>query len=191
MFKQFLTLFLAIWGIMPITASEQKTLPTVIILLGPPGSGKGTQATDLSRAKGIPHISTGDLFRDNLKNGTPLGLQAKQYLDKGQLVPDSLVLDILFDRVSQPDCLKGYILDGVPRNISQTHELEDYFRDKVKLVVVNFSVPDDAVVKRLSGRLVCKKCNKVYHIETSPLKKQVSAMFVEVRFIKDQTIILT
>ena len=143
---------------------------TVYIFLGPPGSGKGTQAVEWSKLKKIPTISTGDLFRENLKNKTPLGIQAKQYLDKGQLVPDSLVLDILFDRTSQPDCKNGYILDGVPRNISQAHELEDYLRNKANISVINFVVPDDVVVNRLSGRLVCRACGRTYQKETSPSK---------------------
>jgi len=168
--RLFLSLLLAFGSFMSASVA-QEVQKTVIILLGAPGSGKGTQASELSKVKKIPHISTGDLFRDNLKNKTELGLQAQQYLDKGQLVPDSLVLDILFDRVSQPDCKHGYVLDGVPRNITQAHELEDYFRNKTNLIVVNLAVSDDIVINRLSGRLVCRQCNRVFHKDTSPLSK--------------------
>ena len=168
-----LSLLLALGSFMAPAAAQETNIaknPIVYVLLGPPGSGKGTQAVELSKLKRIPHISTGDLFRENLKNKTALGLQAQQYLDKGQLVPDSLVLDILFDRVSQPDCKDGYILDGVPRNITQAHELEDYLRNKATLQVINFVVPDDVVVNRLSGRLVCRKCGRTYQKETTPPK---------------------
>lgn len=149
--------------------SANKT--TVIILLGPPGSGKGTLAEEFSRIKNIPHISTGDLFYENLHNQTEHGLQAKRYLDKGQLVPDTLVLDILFDRVSLPDCQNGFILDGIPRNIAQVHELEDYLRDKATIVAVKLAVDDDTVIMRLTGRLLCQKCRRVSHKELSPPKQ--------------------
>ena len=145
--------------------------PLVIIMLGAPGSGKGTQAVQLSKELGIPHISTGDLLRENIKNGTELGKQAKAYMDKGQLSPDELILDILFDRIARPDCANGYILDGVPRNTSQAHEIEDTLRGKARFLVVNLKVADDEVVRRLSGRLTCKQCNRIYHKELNPPKQ--------------------
>ncbi len=136
---------------------------TVIVLLGPPGSGKGTLAKELSKVKKVPHISTGDLFYENLKNKTELGLQAQHFLDKGQLVPDSLVLDLLYDRILNSDCEHGYILDGIPRNIAQVHELEDFLRNKGTIIVLNLDVPDDVVLNRLSGRLICENCHHVWH----------------------------
>ncbi len=154
----------------PMQLFAANSEPTVIILLGPPGSGKGTQAVELSKAFGIPQISTGDLFRENIKNETPLGKEAKSYLDKGALVPDELVLDLLFDRTQKPDCAKGYLLDGFPRTTAQAHELEDSLRGKVHFIVFNLKVPDSEVIRRLSGRLVCKQCNRVYHKDTTPPK---------------------
>jgi len=148
-----------------------KNTPVVIIMLGAPGSGKGTQAVQISKKLGVPHISTGDLLRDNIRNGTELGKQAKAYMDKGQLSPDELILDILFDRIAKPDCASGYILDGVPRTTSQAHELEDTLRGKVRFVVVNLKAADDVVVKRLSGRLTCKQCNRIYQKDTNPPKQ--------------------
>ena len=142
--------------------------PTVFIMLGPPGSGKSSLASKLSKDKNIPHISTGDLFYDNVKNDTPLGQKAKLYLDKGQLVPDSLVLDILYDRIFDPDCEKGYILDGIPRNITQVHEMEDYLRHKANVLAFRINVSDDEVISRLSGRLLCPKCHQVYNKNVSP-----------------------
>ncbi len=139
--------------------------PTIIILLGPPGAGKSTIAEVLSLEKNIPHISTGDLFYDNLAHQTELGMQVQRYLDRGQLVPDDLVLDIMYDRVSKPDCEKGYILDGIPRNIAQVHELEDYLRNKAEVVAIKLLVNDDTVVNRLGGRLFCTNCHHVWNKE--------------------------
>lgn len=158
----------------PVSANTPSTneKPIVIILLGAPGSGKGTQAVELSRAFKLPHISTGDLFRENIKNETPIGQQVKSYLDKGALVPDELVFDILFDRISKPDCQKGYILDGFPRTSAQAHELEDSLRNKAQFAIFNLKVDDDVVIRRLSGRLVCKKCNRVYHKDSNPPKAE-------------------
>jgi len=153
---------------MPASDAKQ----TVIILLGPPGSGKGTLATELSKSKNLPHISTGDLFYENLRNKTELGLQAQHHLDKGHLVPDSLVLDIMYDRISQPDCSQGYILDGIPRNIAQVHEIEDYLRDKATILVIKLTVSDETVIVRLSGRLLCQKCHHVWHKEITAPKQE-------------------
>lgn len=139
----------------------------VIILLGPPGSGKGTQAVKLSKQQGIPHISTGDLFRENMSKNTPLGQKAKTYIEKGQLVPDGIVLDMVFDRVSKKDCEKGYLLDGSPRTIPQAEALDRLLKDE-KVIVLNLDVSDDLIVKRISGRLTCSKCGNVHNLYFSP-----------------------
>lgn len=147
---------------------KTNSLPRVVILLGPPGSGKGTQAVRLTKELGIPHISTGDLFRENIGNGTELGKKAKSYMDAGKLVPDEVVLDMLFDRVSRPDCAKGYLLDGFPRTIPQAEALDKFLKGKAELVVINLDVPDEAIVKRISGRLTCKDCGNIQNRYFSP-----------------------
>lgn len=144
---------------------------TVIILLGPPGSGKGTQAVRLSKELGLPHISTGDLFRENMKQDTALGQQAKTFIDAGRLVPDDLVLKMLFDRVSKNDSVKGYLLDGFPRTIPQAEVLQDHLKGKVDLRVLNLLVGDDIIIKRVSGRMTCKTCGTVYNRYFSPPMK--------------------
>lgn len=155
-----------------MTASnEQDNKQTVIILLGAPGSGKGTLAAELSKKKQLPHISTGDLFFQNVRNKTELGMQARSFLDKGQLVPDDLVLDIVYDRISQPDCAKGYILDGIPKNIAQVHELEDYLRNKASVIAIKLAVSDEVAIARLTGRMLCLKCNHVWNKELSAPKE--------------------
>jgi len=140
--------------------------PTVIILLGAPGAGKGTQAKRLSAARSLPHVSTGDLFRENIGKGTELGKQVKSYLDQGILVPDEVVLDMLFDRVSQPDCARGYVLDGFPRTGPQAEALAARLDEEP--VVVNIAVADETIVGRAAGRLVCRKCGNVQHAEFAP-----------------------
>lgn len=145
-------------------------LSIVIILLGPPGSGKGTQAIEISKQKNIPHISTGDLFRENIGNNTELGKEARNYMDKGQLVPDELVLNMLFDRVSRLDCKSGYVLDGFPRTIPQAEALDKYLKDKSQVIALNLEVPDEVIVKRIEGRLTCKSCGSMFHREYSPPK---------------------
>lgn len=143
----------------------------VIVLLGPPGSGKGTQAVRLSQSLGIPHISTGDIFRYNIKNQTPLGLKVKEYLDAGKLVPDSVTLDMLFDRLKQDDCKKGYLLDGVPRTVFQAETIQAYLSKLPhRLVVFNLSVSDAEVLKRITGRRTCQQCGKIYHVDTNAPK---------------------
>jgi len=143
----------------------------VIVLLGPPGSGKGTQAVRLGQALGVPHISTGDIFRFNIKSQTPLGLKVKEYLDAGKLVPDSVTLDMLFDRLQQPDCKKGFLLDGVPRTVSQAEAIEKYLtKIPHRLVVFNLRVSDAEVLKRITGRRTCQQCGKIYHVDTNPPK---------------------
>lgn len=137
--------------------------PVVVILLGPPGAGKGTHAGPLSKGLGIPHISTGDLFRENIRAQTPLGDEAKGYIDKGHLVPDELVLDMLFSRVESADCKEGYILDGFPRTIAQAKALDQRLGNKAHILVLNFQLSDEVIIERITGRLVCKTCSKPYH----------------------------
>lgn len=144
----------------------------IVIMLGAPGSGKGTQASQASKALGIPHISTGDLFRENLKQDTALGKQVRSYMDSGRLVPDDLVLAMLFDRLELPDCSKGYLLDGFPRTIHQAESLETYLSSKGKVTVLNLKCSDESVVKRISGRLTCSHCGLVYNKYFSPSKKE-------------------
>jgi adenylate kinase len=142
----------------------------VLILFGPPGAGKGTQASRLSAALGLPHVSTGDLFRENRSQGTPLGKQAQTYMDAGQLVPDEVVLDMLFDRVSRPDCAEGYLLDGFPRTIAQAEALEKRLRREDRLSVLDLLVPDAVLLERITGRRSCKACSNVHHVRTAPPK---------------------
>jgi adenylate kinase len=151
-------------------SGDKNTKQLIIILLGPPGSGKGTQAVELSKMLGIPHISTGDLFRENIRNNTELGLKAKSYIDKGALVPDALVLDILFDRIKQPDAKRGCLLDGFPRTLAQANELEDSLRDQVRFVVFNLRVSEEEIIHRIAGRFICHKCGKVYQQDKNPPK---------------------
>lgn len=145
-----------------------------IIMLGAPGAGKGTQAARIAQKYEIPHISTGDIFRANLKAGTELGLKAKAYMDKGLLVPDELTCDLVTDRVSQEDCKNGYILDGFPRTIPQAKALEQAFSDMDTDVdfAIDVEVPDSHIVKRMSGRRACTSCGATYHIEHIPPKKE-------------------
>lgn len=125
----------------------------VIIMMGAPGAGKGTQAIRLSEMHGLPQISTGDLFRENLKNKTPIGEKAKEYMDKGELVPDDVVVQMLFDRISKPDCKKGYILDGFPRTIPQAEAFEAHLKRNHRMIALSLEVPDDVILKRLTGRI--------------------------------------
>lgn len=143
-----------------------------IILMGPPGAGKGTQAALLATQQAIPHISTGDIFRANLQQGTPLGMEAKKYMDAGKYVPDELTNAIVKDRLAQPDCLKGFILDGFPRTADQAAALELMLQDLgLKLdAVVNIEVPDELLVERAEGRRVCKGCGATYHVKFNPPK---------------------
>jgi len=138
-----------------------------IILIGPPGGGKGTQAQKLIEKYKIPQISTGDLLRSAVKEGTPLGLKAKEYMGKGQLLPDELVLELVEERLKEQDCKKGFILDGFPRTIAQAEALDKMLEQrKEKLTaVVEIEVPDTEVVRRLSGRRTCKNCGAMFHIE--------------------------
>ena len=145
-----------------------------IIMLGAPGAGKGTQAKMIADKYGVPHISTGDIFRANIKNGTELGMEAKKYMDQGLLVPDELTVRILLDRVAQDDCKNGYVLDGFPRTIPQAEVLDS---ELTKLgdhidYAINVDVPDENIIKRMSGRRACLTCGATYHIEHVPPKKE-------------------
>ncbi len=140
-----------------------------VMILGAPGAGKGTQAVILSKKLQIPHISTGDIFRYNIKNETPLGKLAKQYIDSGALVPDEVTIGIVKDRLSEQDCSKGFILDGFPRTIPQAETLDRMLDDMgTKLdKVLNVDVDDEVIIRRLSGRRVCPECNTIYHVSSS------------------------
>ena len=140
----------------------------VLILLGAPGAGKGTQAVRLADALSLPHVSTGDLFRENLSQGTPLGEKAKGYMDSGALVPDELVIDMLFDRVGRDDCGGGYLLDGFPRTVAQAEALGSRLGADDRIRVIDIEVPDSAIVERITGRLSCGSCGAVYHRTFNP-----------------------
>lgn len=145
-----------------------------IVMLGAPGAGKGTQAKMIADKYSIPHISTGDIFRANIKEGTPLGLEAKSYMDQGKLVPDELTVKILLDRVAKDDCKNGYVLDGFPRTIPQANVLKEALEkqnDKIDFAI-NVDVPDENIVRRMSGRRACVTCGATYHIEHVPPKKE-------------------
>ena len=145
-----------------------------IIMLGAPGAGKGTQAKLIAEKYGVPHISTGDIFRANIKTGTELGKEAKEYMDKGLLVPDELTVRLLLDRVVQDDCKNGYVLDGFPRTIPQAEVLD---KELTKLgdsvdFAVDVDVPDENIIRRMSGRRACLNCGATYHIVNIPPKKE-------------------
>ncbi|MEA3309830.1 MAG: adenylate kinase [Chloroflexota bacterium] len=144
--------------------------PKYIILLGPPASGKGTQAAKLQKALELPHVASGDLFRYNLKNKTKLGLEAKGYMEKGALVPDDITIGMVMSRLSRPDCAGGALLDGFPRTIAQTEALGEALTARGAQVnlVLNIVVPDDVLVERVTGRRLCKDCGASYHIEFIP-----------------------
>lgn len=145
-----------------------------IVMLGAPGAGKGTQAKMIAERYQIPHISTGDIFRMNIKNGTELGKEAKTYMDAGKLVPDELTVKILLDRVSNEDCKNGYVLDGFPRTIPQAEVLTDALNklgDKIDYAI-NVDVPDENIVNRMGGRRSCPSCGQVYHVVHMPPKQE-------------------
>jgi adenylate kinase len=144
------------------------------VLLGPPGAGKGTQAVKLVEKYGVPQISTGDIFRKNIKEGTELGKKAQEYMNSGQLVPDELVVDLVKDRLMQDDCKNGYLLDGFPRTIFQAEELDKFLASQGQKLdaVINFEVGHDTLIARLTGRRVCKKCGASFHIVNIPPKKE-------------------
>lgn len=138
-----------------------------IIMLGAPGAGKGTQAKKIAEKYSIPHISTGDIFRANIKNNTELGQKAKTYMDKGELVPDELVVDLIMDRFKEADCANGYVLDGFPRTIPQAETLDKALAANNEAVdfAINVEVPDENIINRMSGRRACVGCGATYHIQ--------------------------
>jgi adenylate kinase len=153
-----------------------------IIMLGAPGAGKGTQAKRIAEQYGIPHVSTGDIFRANIKEQTPLGMEAKSYMDRGELVPDELTVKILLDRVAKDDCKNGYVLDGYPRTIPQAEVLDKAIEetkdpsaigaDEKIDFAINVDVPDENSINRMSGRRACLKCGATYHIQYMPPKTE-------------------
>ena len=145
-----------------------------VIMLGAPGAGKGTQAKKIAAKYHVPHISTGDIFRANIKNGTELGKKAKTYMDQGLLVPDELVVDLVVDRVNQEDCVDGYVLDGFPRAIPQAEALDKALAALGQKVdyAINVEVPDENIVTRMGGRRACVGCGATYHLEYAPTKKE-------------------
>jgi adenylate kinase len=144
-----------------------------MVLLGPPGAGKGTQAAGLSTILNIPHISTGDIFRENIKNGTELGKLAKSYIDAGKLVPDDVTLKIVEDRLKNEDCEDGFIMDGFPRTIPQAEMFDDMLKklNTAIDIVVNIDVPEDVIIRRMSGRRMCS-CGRTYHVQNNPPKEE-------------------
>ena len=141
-----------------------------LILLGAPGAGKGTQAEILSHALSIPTISTGNILRAAMKEGTPVGLEAKAYVDAGKLVPDEVIIGIIKERLAQPDCRNGYILDGVPRTIPQAQAMEEM---GIEIdCALSIEVEDEVIVKRMSGRRTCKDCSQTFHIVSNPPKQE-------------------
>ncbi len=143
-----------------------------IIFLGAPGAGKGTQAASISEELGIAHIASGDLFREAQKKGTELGLLAKSYMEKGQLVPDEVTIRMILERIATPDCDKGYILDGFPRTIEQAEALDESLKEQGEAIdkVICIEVSDEELIARLSGRWICRNCQTPYHIINSPPK---------------------
>ena len=143
-----------------------------LILLGPPGAGKGTQAVKIIEKYNIPHISTGDIFRKNISEGTRLGKKAKEYMDKGELVPDSLVIEIATDRPTEDDCKNGFLLDGFPRTVEQAVALDAFLGEHGKKIdhVLDIDVPKEELMTRLIGRRVCKNCGATYHVTNMPPK---------------------
>jgi len=143
-----------------------------IILLGPPGAGKGTQAKSISNNYSIPHISTGDIFRKNISERTPLGIEAKKYIDKGHLVPDELTIDIVKDRLNEKDCSNGFLLDGYPRTVNQAEALEIMLKERGEKLdtALLIKVPKEFIIDRMTGRRVCTTCGASYHVKYNPTK---------------------
>ena len=145
-----------------------------IIMLGAPGAGKGTQAKKIAEKYQIPHISTGDIFRANIKGGTELGMKAKTFMDQGMLVPDEITIGMLMDRIGQEDCINGYVLDGFPRTIPQAEALTKALAERGEKVdyAINVDVPDENIINRMSGRRACLGCGATYHITFNPPVKE-------------------
>ena len=145
-----------------------------IVMLGAPGAGKGTQAVSIAESYHIPHVSTGDIFRANIKSGTELGKKAKSYMDQGLLVPDDVTIGMLLDRISEPDCKDGYVLDGFPRTIPQAQSLKEALSARGEKLddAIDIEVPDKAIMDRMSGRRTCPQCGSSYHIVYTPPKKE-------------------
>ena len=145
-----------------------------IIMLGAPGAGKGTQAKKIAEKYQIPHISTGDIFRANIKGGTELGMKAKTFMDQGMLVPDEITIGMLMDRIGQEDCANGYVLDGFPRTIPQAESLTKALAERGEKVdyAINVDVPDENIINRMSGRRACLGCGATYHITFNPPIKE-------------------
>ena len=141
-----------------------------IVLLGPPGAGKGTQAKSISNKYSIPHISTGDIFRKNISENTSLGIEAKSYMDKGQLVPDEVTINMVKDRLSQEDCKDGYLLDGFPRTVVQAEALDSFLKERNEKLdtALAIEVPNEFILERMTGRRVCPSCGASYHIKFNP-----------------------
>lgn len=141
-----------------------------IVLLGPPGAGKGTQAKSISNRYSIPHISTGDIFRKNISENTPLGIEAKSYMDNGQLVPDEVTINMVKDRLQQNDCKNGYLLDGFPRTVHQAEALDNFLTEREESIdtALLIEVPKEFILERMTGRRVCPSCGASYHIKFNP-----------------------
>ncbi len=162
-----------------------------IVMLGAPGAGKGTQALRMAETLGIPHISTGDIFRKNLKEGTPLGKRVQEYLNSGALVPDELTCEIVADRLAQPDCENGFILDGFPRSIPQAEMLEKYLQEKGQQITaaINIDVPDAEIVERLSARRTDPVTGQIYNLKFSPPPAEIADRLIQREDDKEETVL--
>jgi adenylate kinase len=149
-------------------------MPVKIVLLGPPGAGKGTQAKSISNRYSIPHISTGDIFRSNISENTPFGVEAKKYMDNGQLVPDEVTINMVKDRLQQDDCKNGYLLDGFPRTVHQAEALQEFLQERQEKIdtALLIEVPMNFILERMTGRRVCPSCGASYHMKFNPTKTQ-------------------
>lgn len=145
-----------------------------IIMLGAPGAGKGTQAIKIAEKYKIPHISTGDIFRANIKGGTKLGMEAKAFMDQGLLVPDEITIGMLMDRIKEADCENGYVLDGFPRTIPQAESLKEALASRSESIdyAININIPDEKIISRMGGRRVCLNCGATYHVTSNPPRKE-------------------
>ena len=162
-----------------------------IVLLGPPGAGKGTQAKSISNKYSIPHISTGDIFRKNISENTPLGVEAKSYMDKGQLVPDEVTINMVKDRLQQADCVNGYLLDGFPRTVAQADALNSFLVERGEQLdtALLIKVPNEFILERMTGRRVCPSCGASYHVKFNPpIEGKCSLWGSEVIQRKDDTV---